>query len=104
MAGWLRRYVRQLLSYRATGDRNAIAVDAIMFKQDLQQLRNTAGAMEIHRNEAAGGFQVTQDRSPTRQAFEIVDIPFHTRRFRDGEKMENRIGRSAGCHHNRDGI
>jgi hypothetical protein len=91
---------RQLLGYRATGDRNAIAVDAIMIEQNFQQLPNATSPMEIHRNEAARGLQVTKDRSPARHALEVFDVPFHTRRFRDGEKMEHGIGRSACRHDN----
>src|SRR5215471_17199471 len=100
----LRRHAGQLLSQCATRDRHAIAIDAIVFKQNFQHLRNATGAMEINRNEAARGLQITYDRRPPGNPFEIVDIPAYTCSFGYGEKMEHSIGRPAGCHDYRDGI
>jgi hypothetical protein len=100
----LRRHVRQLFGNRTAGDGNAIAVDAVIFEQDLQYLRNAASAMEIHRDEAPRRLQVAQHRSVTCHALEVFDIPFHPRRFRDGEKMKHSVGRAASRHHNRDRV
>src|ERR1700719_315625 len=83
----LRWHIRQFFRNRAAGDGDAIAVDTAIFEQDLQYLGNAASTMEIHCDEAPGRLQVAQDRSTARHALEIFDVPFHPRRFRDGDKV-----------------
>src|SRR6185436_16531582 len=67
------RHVRQLLGYRAAGDRHAIAVEPTGDEQHLEHLRNAAGAMEIDGDVLARRLQIAQHRHTLADALEIVD-------------------------------
>ena len=98
ICAWLRRNVLQHLADRSAVDGHAIAVQEVVLKQDLQDLRHAARTVQVDRDEAPGGLEVAEDGHAPSHALEIVDGPFHAGRTRDRQVMQHRVGGAARGH------
>jgi hypothetical protein len=91
-------YVLEHLRNRLARDGDAIAVQQARLQQDLHDLRDTAGAVQVHRQVFARRLEVAQHRRPLAHALEVVDGPFHAGRVSDGQEVQYCVGGATGRH------
>ena len=66
--------IRGLFGKRAAGNRHDRPVYKATVGQPLRDHRNATGLIDVHRHEAAGRFQVHQQRRALADGLEIVDL------------------------------
>ena len=60
-------------------------------QQQLHDLRNAAGAVQIRRDVTSGRFQVAQHRHALADALEVIDSPWHFSRMGNGQKCSTAL-------------
>ena len=85
-------------------DRERVAVQHPIGEEDLQHLRNPAGAMQVSRDIPTRWLQVAKHGHARADGFEIVDGERHAGRARDGQQMQHGVRRPADRHHHGDRI
>src|SRR6476661_10666596 len=73
-------------------------------QQPAQQNTHAAGAVHVGSDETTRWFQVSQQGSVLADFLEIVNLQGHASFSRDGQQMQNRVGRAAGCRDTGDGV
>src|SRR5258708_12555576 len=69
---WNLGYVGQGLSDRSSGDGQRVAVNQIVGQQDLHNLRNSAGTMQISGYVASRWLEVAQNRDPRANGGKVI--------------------------------
>ena len=98
---------RDILQYFGDGlasDRDAVAMQQTRRQQDLHDLGNAAGAVQVNRQVLAAGLEIAQDGRLLAHSFEVVNRPVHASRMGNGQEVQHRIGRATGGHDHGDGI
>ena len=71
----------EFVCYRPAGDRQTVAVQEAGIEQQLQNLGNAAGRVEIDSHIAAGWLEIADYWYPTAYPLEILQRPFHLGRM-----------------------
>ena len=98
------RNVFQHLGNRLAANGDAVAVQESGHQQGFHNLRNTPSFMEVHRKIFSAGFQVAKHGCFDTDPLEVIDAPLHICSMRDGQQMQDRIGRAANGHNHCDRI
>src|SRR5690606_20568482 len=91
----IRRHVGQVLGNRLPGDGAAVCMQQATFQQAAHQGADTANGDQLRHQVTAAGLQVRQYRYAGADAREVVDVQPHTGIVRNGEQVQDRIGRTA---------
>ncbi len=94
----------QILSHRAAGDREAIAVQETGDEQGLHHRLDAADGDERGHHVFAGGFEIGEDGDALADACEIIDRKFDASRLCHGEQVQHGVGGTAECDDDGDGI
>ena len=86
------------------GDRDGVAVEQPEAEQAAGEEANASGGVHVGGDEAAGGFQVGEDRGALADGLEIVDVERDSGLARNGQQVQHGVGGAAGGGHRGDGI
>ncbi len=104
LLGRLVGHVFEHLGDGLAADGDAVTVQQASVEQDLHDLGNATGFVQVHRQGFAAGLEVAQHGGALADALEIVDGPLHACAVRDGQEVQHGVGRAAGGHDDGHGV
>src|SRR6266700_1736575 len=88
----------------ASSDGDGVAAEQSSFKEALCYERSAACSVEIGSDKSSSGLEICDDRHAGTDAVKIVNRKRNFRFVGDGQKMQHRVRRAAGCGHAGDGV
>src|SRR6266704_2927659 len=88
----------------ASSDGDGVAAEQSSFKEALCYERGAACSVEIGSDKSSSGLEICDDRHAGTDAVKIINRKGNFRFVGDGQKMQHRVRRAAGCGHAGDGV
>ena len=90
---------RRLLADRPAADGDLVGVQDPGLGEPVEDQRHAARRVEVGGDEATAGLEVGEQRRRARDPLEVVDRELDPRLARDGEQVQDAVGRAAGRAH-----
>ena len=85
-------HIGQFFGECAPRDGQAVTMHEPCVEQQLENLRNPARTVQVHRNVASRGLQVAQHRRALANPLKIIHRPFNASRVGDRKVVQDRVG------------